>query len=199
LSDTKWVFDLMYLRGRTPWDTEVTPPEVTEAIEGGALAPGCALDLGCGTGTNCVYLVRHGWQPVGVDYSHLAIWRARRRARREGIDIRFHRSDVTDMPFLAGPFDFVLDIGCLHSVPVARRGHYAAEVARLSRPGTLYMLYAFQPSARHAGRGISPDEVRELLGRTFAVERQEGGEDPNGPGSFWYWLRRRHDDAAPAE
>ena len=92
-----------------------------------------------------------------------------------------------------------LDIGCLHSVPAARRGHYAAEVARLSRPDTLYMLYAFQPSDRHAGRGISPDQVRELLGRTFVVERQEGGEDPDGPGSFWYWLRRRHDDTASAE
>lgn len=190
LSDTRWLFDLLYLRGRTPWDTEITPPEVVEMIERCDFKPGRALDLGCGTGTNCVYLTRHGWRTVGIDYALLAIWRARRRVRREGLDARFHRADVTRMFFLVEPFDFVLDIGCLHSVPRDRRAGYAGEVARLARPGALFMLYAFLPSERNAGRGITPHDVRGLFARAFAIERQEGGEDPNGPGSVWYWMRR---------
>jgi len=99
-----WNFDLQYLLGRVPWDTGVTPPEVVAVIERGDLAPGRALDLGCGTGTNCIYLARHGWQAVGVDFSVLAIRRARRKARRAGLDCRFYRADVTDLGFLDDPF-----------------------------------------------------------------------------------------------
>ena len=52
MDSSSWSFDLQYLLSRPPWDTEVTPPEVVELIEGEDLAPGRALDLGCGTGTN---------------------------------------------------------------------------------------------------------------------------------------------------
>lgn len=185
-------FELRYLFGRPPWDTGVTPPEVTEAIEGGVLVPGRALDLGCGTGTNCIYLARHGWETVGVDFSSLAIRRARRKARQAGVEVRFYREDATDLAFLAGPFDFVLDIGCLHSLPAERLSSYAGGLARLAREGGLYMLYAFVPNPNRPGpRGITPEEVRRLFAPAFAVERQEGGDDPTGPRSAWYWLRRR--------
>ena len=71
-----WSFDLQYLLGRAPWDTQVTPPEVVALIEGEGCLAGRALDLGCGTGTNCIYLAHRGWQVVGVDFSAVAIRRA---------------------------------------------------------------------------------------------------------------------------
>jgi SAM-dependent methyltransferase len=191
LDGRSWSFDLRYLLGRPPWDTEVTPPEVAELIEGGELAPGRALDLGCGTGTNCIYLARHGWEVVGVDFSILAIRRARRKARWAGGDCQFYRGDVTDLAFLADPFDLALDIGCLHSLPPESWGRYAAEVARLVRPSGLYLLYAFTPRPdQSAPRGVAPEEVRSLFASAFTLEREEGGEDLSGPRSAWYWLRR---------
>jgi SAM-dependent methyltransferase len=148
---------LQYLLGRTPWDTEVTPPELIELIEGDGAIPGEALDLGCGTGTNSIYLARHGWEVVGVDFAAVAIRRARRKARRVGVDCRFYRAGVTDLSFLAGPFDLALDIGCLHGVPPEGRERYAAGLARLVRPGGLYMLYAFGPRSNSpAPHGIAP-------------------------------------------
>ena len=191
MSRKSWSFDLRYLLGRPPWDTEVTPPEVVELIEGEGLLPGRALDLGCGTGTNCIYLVRHGWEVVGVDFSLLAIRRARRKARRAGVDCQFYRGDVTDLAFLADPFDLALDIGCLHSLPLEGWERYAAEVARLVQPGGLYLLYAFTPRPDQSiPRGVAPEKVRSLFTPAFAVEREERGEDPSGPRSAWYWLRR---------
>ncbi len=186
-----WFFDLRYLLSRPPWDTEVTPPEVVELIEKGGLKPGQALDLGCGTGTNCIYLAHHGWEVVGVDFSAVAISRARRKARQAGVDCQFYQADVTDLAFLADPFDLALDIGCLHSLPPEGWRRYAAGVARLVRPGGLYLLYAWTP--RPDGptpRGVAPEKVRSLFVPAFAVEREEGGEDPSGPRSAWYWLRR---------
>lgn len=186
-----WLFDLRYFLGRTPWDTHVTPPQVVELVEGGGLPPGRALDLGCGTGTNIIYLAHHGWEAVGVDFSAVAIRRARRQARRAGVNCRFYRADVTDLSFLERPFDLALDIGCLHSVPPENRERYAAGLARLVRPGGLYMLYAFTPRPdRFAPRGVASEEVRRLFTSAFATERQEGGDDPTGPPSAWYWLWR---------
>jgi SAM-dependent methyltransferase len=187
-----WPFDLRYLVGRVPWDTGVTPPEVVELVERGDLPAGRALDLGCGTGTNCIFLAHHGWAAVGIDFSALAVFRAGRKARQAGVDCRFYRADVTDLSFLAGPFDLALDIGCLHSVPSPKWEPYAAGLARLVRPGGLYMLYAFTPRLDGpALRGVAPDEVHRLFALAFVVERQAGGDDPTGSRSAWYWLRRR--------
>jgi len=192
-----WPFELQYLLGHTPWDTGVTPPEVVELIERGDLPPGRALDLGCGTGTNAIYLAREGWEVVGVDFSALAIRWARRRGRRARVRCRFYRADVTDLSFLRDPFDLALDIGCLHSVPAEGWERYAAGLARLVQPGGLYMLYAFTPRPdRPTPRGVAPGEVRRLLASAFAVERQEGGGDPTGSRSAWYWLRRLDAEAS---
>jgi SAM-dependent methyltransferase len=186
-----WLFELQYLLGQTPWDTNVTPPEVVELVERGDLPPGRALDLGCGTGTNTIYLARKGWEAVGVDFSALAIRWARRKARRARVHCRFYRADVTDLSFLQGPFDLALDIGCLHSVPPEGWERYAAGLARLVRPGGLCMLYAFtHRPGQPTPRGVTPGEVRRLFASAFAVERQEGGDDPTGSRSAWYWLRR---------
>src|SRR4030088_2327032 len=58
-------FGLWYwLPRRPPWDTGVTPPELERFM--GSHPPGRALDLGCGTGTNVVYLTRHGWTAGGT-------------------------------------------------------------------------------------------------------------------------------------
>ncbi len=189
MSRRRWFFDLRYLQGRTPWDTGRTPPEVVAFVE--ERPPGRALDLGCGTGTNSLYLARRGWEVVGIDFASVAIRRARQKARRAGLEVRFHRADVTDLSFLEGGFDLALDIGCLHGLPVEGRERYAAGLGRLVRPGGIYLLYAFTPPpARPGPRGIAPEEVRRLFGPYFDLERQAGGEDPSGPSSAWYWMRR---------
>ena len=75
-------FSFFYRVGRPPWDSGVTPPELIEAVEGpNALPPGHALDIGCGSGTNSVYLARHGWSVTGVDFAGAAIARAKEKAR----------------------------------------------------------------------------------------------------------------------
>ena len=189
---TRWWFEMRYLLGGAPWDTAVTPPEVVQFVEEGGVAPGRGLDLGCGTGTNTIYLARHGWEAVGVDFSMLAIRRARRRAREAGVTCQFHAGDVTDLPFLTAPFTLALDIGCLHSLPGSARVRYAAEVSRLVHPSGWYLLYAFLPSGdRPDGRGLAVQELDQLFGGHFSIERQEGGEDPTGPRAAWYWLQRR--------
>jgi cyclopropane fatty-acyl-phospholipid synthase-like methyltransferase len=175
-----------------PWDTGITPPEVVEAVEGPKARPGGrALDLGCGTGTNSLYLARHGWQVVGVDLAATAIRRARRKARDAGLSPDFYAADVTRIDFLDPPFDLALDIGCFHALDAQGWLRYRDQLRRLLIPGARFMLYAFGPRpGRFIQMGISRDQVQELFEPDFLLRRVEGGEDPTGPSATWYWWER---------
>jgi 2-polyprenyl-3-methyl-5-hydroxy-6-metoxy-1,4-benzoquinol methylase len=52
------------------------------AAELDGMMPGTALDAGCGTGADAIWLARLGWQVTAVDASQTAIERARDRADR---------------------------------------------------------------------------------------------------------------------
>ena len=89
------LYERAYRSGRNQWDTGVTPPGVVEEVS--AMGPGRALDLGCGTGTNVLWLARRGWIATGVDASALARYlRPRRFADRlQDRSCRLHRFDLT--------------------------------------------------------------------------------------------------------
>ncbi len=182
-------FEWRYWRGQTPWDTQVTPPEVMEFIAD--TPPGKALDLGCGTGTNAITLARHGWQVTGVDFAPRAIRMARRKAAAAGLTITFHAADVSDLSMLTGPYDYVLDIGCLFVLSELQRLKYGSELTRLTRTGSWYMLYAWLPRPWRGGTwGIAAEEVEALIWSDFTKVRHVIGTESGHP-SAWYWFQRR--------
>jgi SAM-dependent methyltransferase len=185
----RWKFQWRYWCGKTPWDTQVTPPEVMEFIAG--TPPGKALDLGCGTGTNAITLARHGWRVTGVDFIPKAIFAARAKAARSGVTIDFLVASVADLSALSGPFDYVLDIGCLHTLKAEDRMRYAMSLSRLLRSRAWYMLYAWLPRPWEGEAvGISAEEVESLLRADLSGVRMATGEE-NGNPSAWYWFQRR--------
>lgn len=190
-------FDFQYRFSKPPWDSGITPPEVVAFVQD-TTTRGRALDLGCGTGTNAIYLAQHGYRTVGVDFSAKAIATAREKARRTGLAIEFHVADVTRLDFLREPFDFILDIGCFHAVDVPARTRYVAGIARLTRPGNTYLLYAFapRPPERPArltplrNVGITPEDVARTFAPHFTLDKIEHGEDRTRA-SAWYWFIRQ--------
>ena len=184
-----WRFEWRYWRKHTPWDTQITPPEVMDFLA--KATPGRALDLGCGTGTNAITLTERGWQVTGVDFSPKAITAARRKATRKGLRIDFRVGDVARLDDLSGPFEYALDIGCMFCLQPADRQKYAAGLMRMLPAGAVYMLYAWLPHIRR-GRlwGISSQEVCELFCMAFTQEKMEIGRDGGGE-SAWYWFKRR--------
>jgi SAM-dependent methyltransferase len=183
-------YAVAYRTGRTPWDTGITPPEVVELIEGSrALAPGRALDLGCGTGTNVRYLAQHGWSAVGIEADPRAYDAARERLA-DVTAAEVHLGDVTRLERVAveGPFDLVLDIGCYHSIPSRRRSAYAAGVAGLTRTSAHLFVWAFARRGALRGLGVTPREMRDRFAPAFEPVGRVEGTTP--PGAAWYLLRR---------
>ena len=113
-------YRLAYRSGTPRWDSPQPRPEVAELARG--RRPGRVLDLGCGTGSDVIYLASLGWEAVGVDFAPEAIATARSRAGASGSSARFTVGDVTRLreAGVGGRFDLVIDVGCYHGIPARR-------------------------------------------------------------------------------
>jgi cyclopropane fatty-acyl-phospholipid synthase-like methyltransferase len=182
-------FDLWYFLSRPPWDTEISPPELLAFL--GCNPAGRALDLGCGTGTNAITMANHGWEVVGVDFSGLAIRKARLKAQKAGVAIKFYRDDVSRLKHVDGAFDLVLDIGCFHSLSPEEREQYATNLHRLIRPAGAFLLYSkIHMPADNSTVHPSEVEINELFLENFDRISIDHGTD-RGRKSAWFTLQRR--------
>jgi SAM-dependent methyltransferase len=175
--------ELMYRIGLAPWDTGIAATELMDVVEGPSRRePGRALDLGCGTGRNSIYLAQQGWEVTGIDFVGHAIAEARRKASASGLSARFIEGDVTRLEELGigGGYSLLLDFGCYHGVPTGRRNAYAAGVTRVAAPGALFLMVGI---GKMGGLGMTADELqRRFRGwRLFSVTRL--------PEDFWRQFR----------
>jgi SAM-dependent methyltransferase len=185
-------FNWMYL-GHPRWDTNISPPELLAFIS--SHPPGRALDVGCGTGKNVVTLAEAGWQAQGIDFAAIAIWKARRRARRAGVAADFRLGDAAHLERLTGPFDLILDMGCLHNLTPRIQTNTIREIHRLLAPGGTFLLYTFLRTGPDANTpGLSPDMLA-FLSSTLGLRQRQDGMDRNGRQSVWLTLGRA--DAGP--
>jgi SAM-dependent methyltransferase len=130
----------------------VPSPELLGAITDRWLpAPGHALDVGCGLGTEAAYLSGIGWRVVGVDLSAVAV----ATAARLNPGPEYLRANLLRLPLQSSAFDAVLDRGCFHYLEPGDRPGYAAEVSRVLKPGGKLLLRA---SLRAAGVRNDIDE-----------------------------------------
>jgi SAM-dependent methyltransferase len=163
------VYRAAYLLGLTVWDRRAPAGDLVDLVEGSdPPRPGRALDLGCGAGTDSVYLAQHGWEVTGIDMVPRALAVARRRAAAAGVSPRYIRGDVTRLDELGIGEDFslVLDFGCFHTLPDDRREPYVASVSGVAAPGAVMLLFGFARPPRLAPlhAGLTPDEVRDRFG-----------------------------------
>ena len=180
------MYDLYYRFTKPRWDDEAIPPQLVELAA--QVRSGRALDLGCGTGTQAIYLAEQGFDVVGIDGSPTAIRRARQKAVRAGVKPLFLVGDVTCLELKQDPFDLGLDIGCLHSLSRAGKEAYARGLAGAMHPGSLVLLWGFD--RRSSRLGLDPEAVEQLFFPDFALIRAEPSRLHERP-SHWYTLERR--------
>lgn len=86
------------------WTAE---PNRLFATEVAGLEPGRALDLACGEGRNAVWLAAEGWDVTGIDFSEVALEKARALAESRGVRADWVHVDVLAYEPAAAAFDLV--------------------------------------------------------------------------------------------
>jgi SAM-dependent methyltransferase len=102
-----------------------------------------AVELGCGTGAVCAWLVRTGLRTVGVDLSPAQLENARLLQREFEVDFRLELGNAEALPYVDGSFDFVLsEYGAGTWCDPYR---WVPEAARLLRSGGILVFIVTAP------------------------------------------------------
>jgi ubiquinone/menaquinone biosynthesis C-methylase UbiE len=111
------------------------------------------LDTGCGTGTLAVLIKRlyGAAEVVGIDPDPKALARARRKAARAALLVRFDQGFANELPYPDGSFDRVFSSFMFHHLPKRVKEGTPREVRRvLASGGSFHLLDFVRPEERSA-------------------------------------------------
>ena len=128
------------------WDRRYADPELVwgaepnrfVAAELAGLTPGRALDLACGEGRNAIWLAALGWRVTAIDFSPVAVDKARSAAQRAGVAVDWLVRDVLGYAPPPDGFDAVI-VTYLH-IPPAEATQVWATAARAVGPGGTLLI-----------------------------------------------------------
>jgi len=98
----------------TPWDIGQADFNLVQMVTSTPIKPCVALDIGCGTGDNAIWLAQHGFEVTGIDTSELAIKKAEEKASQSHASCRFFVDNFLMSRIEGSPFEFVFDRGLFH-------------------------------------------------------------------------------------
>lgn len=98
--------------------------------------PALVLEAGCGTGYNAKVLAEdYGWRMVPLDLGFEGL----EFARGYGVS-RLCQGDIAALPFARAAFDHVVSLDVVVHFPPGREGEAFTELARVLKPGGLFVV-----------------------------------------------------------
>jgi SAM-dependent methyltransferase len=166
-------FKQMY-EGQAPWDTERPQPAIVKLAEAGQIR-GSALDVGCGTGENVLYLAAKGHETWGLDFVPAAIERAKAKAAERHIDAHFLEGNALELKKLGRQFDTVIDCGLFHTFSDEERPLFVEGLTDVLRPGGLLHILCFsdEEPGTYGPRRIRQQEIRDAFRNGWNVKQIE--------------------------
>lgn len=112
MSNDRIDWENLYQISFTPWDVKRPDSHLMEIVAKTPILPCRVLEIGCGTGTNAVWLAGKGFAVTAIDMSESAVKLAKSKKGIEQCTILMR--DFLEDPFPENSFDFVFDLGCFH-------------------------------------------------------------------------------------
>ncbi|NBX77712.1 MAG: class I SAM-dependent methyltransferase, partial [Proteobacteria bacterium] len=125
------------------WDINYPQPAVS--IWKKSLRSGSLLDVGCGSGTNALFLANSGFCVTGIDVSMVAIQLARQRAQLASQDIQFQLMAASHIELIGRVFDSVVESAVYHMLKVQERKIYNRALSKVLRAGGRLLSISLRP------------------------------------------------------
>ncbi len=172
---------------------------------------GRALDIGCGAGTDSVYLAQRGWDVTALDFVPKALEFTQKRAEQAGVAVTPVEADITEWQ-LEQPFDLVLDHGLLHNMDPLRYPAYRERIIdAVAEHGDFVLLhwhpsFPSQPNGKVGPNRRSREQIKDFFAPEFQERffaREEFEDLPKMVGGSmsqaYYWFRRNQAHWQPQE
>jgi SAM-dependent methyltransferase len=180
-----------YVDGQLPWDSGVPSKELIRVLDSESIKPGRAAELGCGTGTNAIYLASRGFDVTAFDLSSAALAGARQKAAEAKAKVNFVEADLCRFTLDVPPFDFIFDRGCYHATRRIDQPGMIQTLKRLTRPGSRLLLLAGNANEKGppGPPTMSAGEICSELEPLFEIQflREFRFEVPGPPEGFLAW------------
>jgi SAM-dependent methyltransferase len=128
------------------------------------------LDVGCGAGTDAIYLASKGCEVIAIDVSHEAIRIARERAEKARVKVNFIADNFLEFEFHNKSFDFINDRGCFHHINPRDREKFAMKINDVLKSNGYYYLRCWSDKEEESDRGpyrISKGEIKNTFSKFF--------------------------------
>lgn len=190
-----------------PWVTGAVGIEILRKMINKEIPHGSKiLEVGCGLGTEAVFMQRHGHQVIALDLDASVIEKAKSYAKLLDSPVDFRKEDfllVSERPEFQEAFDIVMDQGCFHHMLPQDRATYASTLKACLKPGGKYLMRGFSnlmpPSS--SGNGpfrLSSDDILSTFSKDFYLDEMYIFDNvpvvgkENVPQKFWFvGLRKR--------
>ena len=192
-------FEKRYESGDTPWDIGKPDFNLIQTVTTMAIEPCTALDIGCGTGDNSIWLSQKNFQVIGIDISEIAIQKAIEKASKANIKCTFIVMDFLPNKIEGAPFGFAFDRGCFHSLNSDEERESFSEnvAAHLEKDGLWLTLVGNADGQRH-GPGPPQRTARDIVNLVepyfeilSLVSSYFGSNRPNPPRAWVCLMRKR--------
>ena len=147
--------------------SQVPDENLVELVAG--LSPGRAIDLGCGTGRNALWLARLGWMVTGVDASRVGLDMAAEQATSEGLTLHTVQADLLDFEPDASAFDLVV-VANIHLMPQQRDVFFARAAEAVAPGGHLFIVGHHVDALGKSG----PPMIERLFEESLFHDRFDG-------------------------
>ena len=153
------------------WETRFRAPDYIFGKEPNAFlkaqarrlpASGMALSVADGEGRNGVWLAERGLDVLTIDYSPVALAKARALATERGVQLRTEVTDVFAWRWPTNAFDVIAAI-FIFAAP-AQRPVFFANLKGALKPGGLLLMQGYRPEQLKYRTGGPPDVERLLTG-----------------------------------
>jgi ubiquinone/menaquinone biosynthesis C-methylase UbiE len=186
------------------WYSGSAGRHLIELIISGRINRGAiVVDVGCGPGTEAMFLSRQGMFVVGVDLSLPALRKA--VAIQDIVCTRcaWVQADGLALPLSDCSADVVNDSFFFHNVRDAARDSYASEVFRVLKPGGLLIIRGFSDwmSPGSGPRRLTSDDLTSTFLPGFILDHLERFRNlpTETRPDQWHWLSLWKRRAAPRE